>query len=131
MKKIKINDKEYEINCTAYTRFEFNQIFHSGIFAEVGKIQKFARLQNELYSQIDQKAIKEKLTDEEVETLKSEAVMSIIDDFLDAVEKLTYIFIYSANKNIGSFEDWLSSIDKIDISEDWISEVTEFAVASF
>ena len=58
-------------------------------------------------------------------------MMVDLDDFIDVIEKIAYILIYTANNKIGSFEDWLKSIEKINLSDSWISEVTEFAVASF
>ena len=58
-------------------------------------------------------------------------MMENLDDFIDVIERMAYILIYTANNKIGSFEDWLKGIDKIDLSADWISEVTELAVNSF
>ena len=54
-----------------------------------------------------------------------------IDDFMDVILKLAYIFILTVNPNFESFENWLKGIDKININESWIPEVTELAVSSF
>ena len=58
-------------------------------------------------------------------------MMENLDDFIDVIERIAYILIYTANNKIGSFEDWLKGITKIDLSASWISEVTELAVNSF
>ena len=70
-------------------------------------------------------------SDEEIEKAVNSEMMVDLDDFIDVIEKIAYILIYTANNKIGSFEDWLKSIEKINLSDNWISEVTEFAVASF
>ena len=70
-------------------------------------------------------------TDEEIEKQVNSEMMTNLDDFIDVIEKIAYILIYTADNKIGSFENWLKSIEKIDLSESWIAEVTEFAVSSF
>ena len=65
--------------------------------------------------------------------------MEHLDDFIDVIERIAYILIYSAktatgytgNGSVESFEDWLKGLEKIDLSASWISEVTELAVSSF
>ena len=54
-----------------------------------------------------------------------------IDDFIITITKIAWILIYTANEEIDEYEKWLKSIKKIDVQEDWISEVTEFAVDCF
>ena len=58
-------------------------------------------------------------------------MMEHLDDFIDVIERIAYILIYSANDKIESFENWLKAIEKIDLSDKWIQEVTEVAVSSF
>ena len=58
-------------------------------------------------------------------------MMENLDDFIDVIERIAYILIYTANEKIGTFNEWLKGIEKIDLSADWIGEVTEFAVSSF
>ena len=73
------------------------------------------------------------ITEDDIEAVSEQFgdMMENLDEFLDVVEKIAYILIYSANKSVGSFEDWLKGIEKIDLSASWIGEVTEFAVSSF
>ena len=127
MKKITICDKEYEVSSNAFTRFEYKKIFGRGMFADIQALNKFS---------IEQERIKKEATDkglseEEIQKEINNYMMENLDEFLDVVEKIAYILIYSANKSVGSFEDWLKGIEKIDLSASWIGEVTELAVSSF
>ena len=74
---------------------------------------------------------KKGLADEEIEKEINLYMMEHLDDFIDVIERIAYILIYSANDKIESFENWLKAIEKIDLSDKWIQEVTEVAVSSF
>ncbi len=127
MKKIMICEKEYPIDCNTFTRFQYKSIFGTKLFADIKILNEYSEKQEELRKQLK----KEGLTDEEIDKKTSLALMENLDDFIDVIEKITYILIYTADNKIGSFEDWLKSIPKIELSSDWITEVTEFAVDSF
>ena len=127
MKTITICDKEYEIACNAFTRFQYKTIFGKGIFADIKILNEFSTKQENLRKELK----KQKASEEEIENQVNLMMMENLDDFIDVIERMAYILIYTANNKIGSFEDWLKGIDKIDLSADWISEVTELAVNSF
>ena len=127
MKTITICGKEYEITCNAYTRFQYKELFGKGIFADIKILNDFSDKQEKLRKEL----IKKEISDEEIEREISLLMMDNLDDFIDVIQKIAYILIYSANSKIGSFQDWLKGIEKIDLSANWISEVTEFAVDSF
>lgn len=127
MKTITICDKEYEITSNAYTRFQYKELFGKGIFADIKILNDFSDKQEKLRKELTKKEI----SDEEIERKISLLMMDSLDDFIDVIQKIAYILIYSANSKIGSFQDWLKGIEKIDLSANWISEVTEFAVNSF
>lgn len=127
MKTITICGKEYKIECNAFTRFQYKTIFGKGIFEDISVLNDFSTKQEELRKELKKK----KLSDEEIDNEINKMMLQHVDDFLDVIEKMAYILIYTANSNIGSFEDWLKGITKIELSEDWISEVTELAVNSF
>lgn len=127
MKTITICDKEYKIACNAYTRFQYKELFGKGIFADIKILNDFSDKQEKLRKEL----IKKGISDEEIEREISLLMMDNLDDFIDVIQKIAYILIYSANSKIGSFQDWLKGIEKIDLSANWISEVTEFAVNSF
>jgi len=125
MKTITICGKEYEVACNAYTRFEYKRIFNKGIFEDLGALQEFSS---------EQERIKKEMTgrsEEEITEAVNMAILNKLDDFIDVVEKIAYILIYTANKKIGSFEEFLTGIEKINLADSWIAEVTEFAVNSF
>lgn len=127
MKTITICDKEYEIKCNAFTRFEYKRIFKVGIFEDIQKLNDFSQSQELLRQEL----ISEGIAEEEIEEKIANQMIGKLDDFIDVIEKMAYILIYTANNKIGTFEEWLSGIDKIDMSAEWVKVVTEFTVESF
>lgn len=127
MKTITICDKEYEISCNAFTRFQYKTIFGKGIFADIKTLNEFSSKQEKLRKELKDK----KVSDEEIENQVNLMMMENLDEFIDVIERMAFILIYTANNKVGSFEEWLKGIDKIDLSANWISEVTEIAVTSF
>lgn len=127
MKSITICDKEYPITCNAFTRFEYKKIFNRGIFADIKVLSEFSDNQEKIKKELAEKG----LADEEIEKEINLYMMEHLDDFIDVIERIAYILIYSANDKIESFENWLKAIEKIDLSDKWIQEVTEVAVSSF
>ena len=127
MKTITICDKEWNIDCNAFTRFQYKTIFGKGIFADIKVLQEFSEKQEKIRKELEGK----KLPQEEIDKEISLYMMENLDDFIDVIERIAYILIYKVDNKVGSFEDWLKGITKIDLSADWISEVTELAVNSF
>lgn len=127
MKKITICNKEFNIDCNAYTRFQYKSVFGRGIFSDIKILSDYSDKQENLRKKLKD----EGKTDEEIEKQVNSEMMTNLDDFIDVIEKIAYILIYTVDNKIGSFENWLKSIEKIDLSESWIVEVTEFAVSSF
>ena len=127
MKKITICNKEFNIDCNAYTRFQYKSVFGRGIFSDIKILSDYSDKQENLRKKLKD----EGKTDEEIEKQVNSEMMTNLDDFIDVIEKIAYILIYTVDNKIGSFENWLKSIEKIDLSESLIAEVTEFAVSSF
>ncbi len=127
MKEIEIDGKKYEINCTAYTRFQYKKIFGVGIFEDINTLNNF----NSSFEKERVRLRNEGKTDEEIQQSIDSILLDKLDDFIDAVERIAYIEIYTANPQIGSFDNWLRSINQISLSDKWIAEVTEYAVNSF
>lgn len=127
MKTITICNKEYPIACNAFTRFQYKKIFGRGIFADINILNKFNIKQENLRKELEEK----KLSKKEIEQELNSQMMDSLDDFMDVIERIAYIEIYTANDKIESFEEWIKSIETIDLSANWISEVTELAVNSF
>ena len=127
MKKITICDKEYSIDCNAFTRFQYKKVFGTGIFSDIKVLNQFSDRQNEIRKKLE----KENATEEEIQKAINEMMLDNLDDFIDVIEKIAYISIYTANPQIESFENWLKGIEKINLNDNWIAEVTELAVNSF
>lgn len=127
MKKITICDKEYSIDCNAFTRFQYKKVFGTGIFSDIKVLNQFSDRQNEIRKKLE----KENATEEEIQKAINEMMLDNLDDFIDVIEKIAYILIYTANPQTESFENWLKGIEKINLNDNWIAEVTELAVNSF
>lgn len=127
MKTITICGKEYKIECNAFTRFQYKTVFGRGIFADIKVLSEFSEKQEILRKELKAK----KMSDEEIENEINKSMMENLDDFIDVIERIAYILIYTANNQVEGFEEWLKGITKLDLSESWIEEVTEFAVSSF
>lgn len=105
MKKLTICGKEYEICTNAFCMFEYKKQFKSGILADINKM---AMSQNE-----------------------GEMNLENIDNIIQIPLQLAYTFIKVANRNFMDFEDWLKTIENINLEDKWLVEVTELAVNSF
>lgn len=127
MKEILICDKSYKIDANAYTYVEYKNIFKRGIFTDIQIIKIFFAKQAEEIKLLKEKGIQEK--DLEIELQKG--LLNYVDDFIGAITRLAYIFIYTADNTIKDYEDFLKEIPKLSIDDEWVIEVTEFAVDKF
>lgn len=127
MKTIKICDKEYDIDCNALTFLQFKKVFGVGIFKDIQTLKNFFAKQAEKIV-----ALKEKgLNEVDIEKVLNEELLDYVDDFVEAITRIAYILIYTANSKFKSYEDFMKDIPKLSIDDDWIVEVTEFAVEKF
>lgn len=126
-KKIIIDNKEYEIACTAYTRFLYKKTFGTGLMNDIKLLSDITTKQDEYRKELKKK----KLTDKEIEEKVNNAFLEDIDTFIEVIERLAYILILTATPNFGTFEEFLQGIETIDLSSPWVNEVTETAVGSF
>lgn len=127
-KKITIDGKEYEIACTAYTRFLYKKTFGTGLMADIKLLTDLSTKQEEYRQELKKN---KKLSNEEIDQKVNNAFLENLDDFIEVIEKLAYILIVTATPNFGTFEEFLQGIENIDLSSSWVSEVTETAVNSF
>jgi hypothetical protein len=127
MKKIKICDKEYTIDCNAFTYIQFKKVFNRGIFKDIQILKDFLVKQTTKITEL--KLLK--LSEEEIEEKISNMMLNEIDEYVEALTRLTYIFIMTANENVTDYETWMKGITKLSIDDDWVVEVTEFAVDNF
>lgn len=129
MKTIEICGKKYEIDCNALTYVKYRNMFNRGIFDDLKILQDFLVK----YAYLTKK-IKDENPDIDDITIINSLSTLMIDDmdlFAEAATRMAYIMIYTANKEIEEYENWLEKISSIKTNDEWIAEVTEFAVNCF
>ena len=129
MKTIEICGKKYEIDCNALTYVKYRNMFNRGIFDDLNILQDFLVK----YAYLTKK-IKDENPDIDDITIINSLSTLMIDDmdlFAEAATRMAYIMIYTANKEIEEYENWLEKISSIKTNDEWIVEVTEFAVNCF
>lgn len=127
MSEIIIKEKVYTISCNALTRFHYKKLFGTGIFKDIALLQKINTKSEEL-----RKELKKTLEDEkEIEEKVNESLLEDADTLLDVVEKMAYVLIYTADNGFMSFNNWLESMESIDLKETWVSEVINIISKSF
>ena len=127
MKKIIICNKEYPIESNALTFVKYKSIFKTGILKDMQFIKNYL---------IKQSVIAEQLKDKPVDNAEkinqvSNYMIDDTDEFITKITQIAWILIYTANNKVESYEDWLKSIENFKIDDDWIVEVTEYAVDCF
>lgn len=127
MKTITICGKEFPIDCNAFTYIKYQSIFKSGIIKDMQFVQDYLIKQTVVTNQIE----KEKISEVEKITKVSNFMVNDTDEFIIKITQIAWILIYTANHHIEDYETWLQSIDNLVIDDDWIAEVTEFAVSCF
>ena len=70
MKTITICDKEYEISCNAFTRFQYKTIFGKGIFADIKILNEFSSKQEQLRKELKDKKVSEEEIENQINILK-------------------------------------------------------------
>ena len=129
MKKITICDQEFDIDCNALTNMQFIKKFNRGIFEDFAIIDNFLNLQVLITSGLKEK--NPEITELEITREISRATINYIDEYIEAITRVAYICCYTANNQIGEYEDWLKTIKRINTNDKWIVEVTELAVNCF
>ena len=126
MKQITIDGKVYNIDCNAFTPTKYNSVFKSGLIKDINSLQSYLIKQVAITNRINELELSE---DEKLSRV-ADYMINYVDDFLIKALQVTWILIYSNNNKIEEFERWAKSI-KCKVDDDWISEVTEFAVDCF
>lgn len=129
MKTIEICGKKYEIDCNALTYVKYRNMFNRGIFDDIKILQDFLVK----YAYLTKKMKDENPDVEDITIINSLSTLMIddMDLFAEAATRMAYIMIYTANKEIEEYENWLEKISSIKTNDEWIVEVTEFAVNCF
>lgn len=123
MKKVTIGEKEYSLECNAFTRVLYKKIFGRAIFKDISLLTDFFTG--------TQKIDKENISEEEKEEKKNKETLENYDDILDVIMQLAYIEIYTHDRQFMSYEEWLESLNKVSITEGWVTEVVNTATECF
>lgn len=129
MKKINIEGIEYQVDCSAWTMFEYRKIFNRSIFDDINLLKKV--LATQILAAHMYKEEVPGATEAEINAISAKSTEQELEAFAEALLKITWIFMYTANTNIEEYEKWLKNVKKVNIASDWVSEVTELAVTSF
>lgn len=129
MKKIAICGIKYEIDCNALTYIKYREMFKRGIFDDIKILKTFLAKQVIIAEQLKQE--NPKLDDNSIIDSLSTLMLDDIDLFVEAATRIAYIMIYTANKKVEEYEEWLKNIPTLKTNDEWIAEVTEFAVNCF
>lgn len=123
MNKIKIGEAEYSIECNAFTRVLYKKVFNRQIFKDISVLSSF-------FAETE-KIDKEDITEEEKTSKKNQIMLENYDDILDVIMQITYIEIYTHDRKFKSYDEWLSSMNKIEINDGWVGEVVTLATNCF
>lgn len=123
MKRVKIGNEEYSLECNAFTRVLYKKVFGRAIFKDISLLTDI--------SAKNDKIDKENIEAEEKEQKKNKETLQQYDDILDVVLQLAYIEIYTHDRQFMSYEEWLESLEKVSISEGWVTEVVNIATNCF
>lgn len=129
MKTIEICDKKYPIDCNALTYKNYRDKFNTDVFSDIRILQSFLTKQVLLAENL-----KKENPGVDDTTIISNLSTLMLDDmgiFIEAATRMAYIMILTADKKIQEYDEWLESIPSIKTNDEWIAEVTEFAVNCF
>ncbi len=104
-KTIKIGEKDYNMQASAYTQFKYKNDTGRKLMQDLNKLTEFN-------------------VDDTKDTLNK------IDDFLEIVLRVAYTMIEEADKTqINSFEEFLKNNDNLFADDNWVSEVITLAMS--
>ena len=112
MKSILIGNKKYKVECNALSYIFYKKIFNINIFDDINKIREYLIFQKNLSQNVI-------LNNLEEATKK-------VQNFLDAISRLTYICIYCKDKEIEDFEEWKKDNNLLNSEDnDWIGKIIQ------
>lgn len=129
MKTITICGEKYPIDCNALTYVKYREMFKKGIFDDIKILQSFLAKQVLTAEQL--KKENPDIDDTAIIASLSKLMLDDMDLFAEAATRIAYIMIYTANKKVEQYEEWLENIPSLKTNDEWIAEVTEFAVSCF
>ena len=110
MRTITINNITYKIDCNALTYLYFDKIFMKSIFDDIYIVKKFLSLQ--------------------LEKRDEKELITILDSYIEALNRLAYIAIYTNNKDVEKYEEWIKNFDILN-HVDYIKAIVEVIIDCF
>lgn len=105
-KTIKLCNKEYKLKSSAYTQFAYRNETGRGLMSDLQELTK--------------------LNIDDIDNNNLE----VIDTLNNMVLRMAYVMIKEADKTqVGSFEDFLRSLDHLYEDTEWINETIETAIS--
>ena len=129
MKQIVIEGNSYDIECNALTLILHKRLFNKGIMQDIHILQNYLIIQTLKANEVKEKF--PNMSESEVDNSVSNFMNNYIDDFIEAITRIAYTLMYTANDKIKSYDEFLRSIKNFKIDDEWIVEVTEIAVDCF
>lgn len=109
-KTIKIGDKEYLMQSSAFTSFKYRDMTNRTLIKDLGELGK-------------------KYNEVEIDKDNALDTYGELDEFIITALRIAYIMTCEANSYSGTFEDYLKGIDNYLEDVNWISEVVELAIS--
>ena len=129
MKTIKIGSQEFNISCHASTYRDYADIFDRNIMKDLNTTQNFFRKQ--IKSLEKHKEDMPNASEQEIHELIFKDTVDDLNDFIDCITRMCWICIYDNNKDISCYEEWYSSLERLSLSDKWITEVMALCANCF
>ena len=129
MKTIKIGSQEFNISCHASTYRDYADIFDRNIMKDLNTTQNFLR--KEIKSLEKHKEDMPNASNEEIQEMIFKDTVDDLNDFIDCITRMCWICIYDNNKDIASYDEWYASLERLSLSDKWITEVMALCADCF
>jgi len=129
MKEIEIGSKKFSISCHASCYSQYADIFKRNIIEDLQIVSRFSIKQLELaieYSKANPKA-----DSKEIEDFVFQKTLPELDNYIECITKLCWICIYDNNSNIGDYDSWYKSLERLSLSDNWMLEVMALCANCF
>lgn len=116
MKFITINNIKYKIKCNALTYFYYKKIFDEDIFDDINIIREILIL---------------RLDSNKTEEEKNKILLEKLDSYINAINKLTYIAIYTQKNDIERYNEWIKKNQVFEQDNDCITAIIKDIIDCF
>lgn len=117
MRTIAINNIEYKVSCNSLTYLYYSQIFNENIFNDINIVREFLLLQfNSDVVNIEE---------------NDKTILLKLNSFINAINRLTYVAIYTKNKDIEDYAKWIEKNKLLEQDNDCIAIIIEDIVDCF